>query len=582
MKAITADVASPDIRAHKSDAAARPFLVAEKSRDERWITFGLFLLSCLYLWLFGRYTAIDPDEGITLQAAQRILEGQVLYRDFFSYFTPGSYYLTALLFKICGSSMLVARTALVVYGGFFTVFTYLMARRVCSRRCALLTACLVILTCLPWRFMALHNWDSTLWACATLYCAMWLVQEPHWGWAVATGSLASLTVLFEQSKGAGLILGLALGFAVIRFSGKRGGASTTPTEGRQWLSRAQWIALGAGLAWPFVVTFAYFGAHHALPALWADWAWPLHHYTRANTVPYGYQEWSSFAREEMLGSGPLSQRLVTLLALSPSFLLPVLPIIAIVLLFHWVLAARRGHVAAERAAYYVLVCSSIAGLLLSVIVVRANIIHFVYLIPIFYLVVAWFMDGADILSPLVSLIKPAATVCLCIAFTALGMAFLLRNSDGRRLIETRRGTLRAAMPDAVLEYTQAHVPSGSRILVYPYLPLYYFLTATFSPTCYEYLQPGMHTREQEEEAIRQIAADNTPVVLFEPAFTEAIPASWPNTPLEALAKDAVADYILQHYRSCRVLKSAGGWSVAFMVRKDLGCPSSEDHRIASK
>src|SRR5215472_13091376 len=160
MKAITADVASPDIRAHKSDAAARPFLVAEKSRDERWITFGLFLLSCLYLWLFGRYTAIDTDEGITLQAAQRILEGQVLYRDFFSYFTPGSYYLTALLFKICGSSMLVARTALAFCGSLLSVLIYLLARRVCSRRVSLLTASLIALTCFPYRFLVLHNWDS--------------------------------------------------------------------------------------------------------------------------------------------------------------------------------------------------------------------------------------------------------------------------------------------------------------------------------------------------------------------------------------------------------------------------------------
>jgi hypothetical protein len=43
---------------------------------------------------------MDPDEGIILQGAERILRGQVPYRDFFSFFTPGSYYLLALLFKI--------------------------------------------------------------------------------------------------------------------------------------------------------------------------------------------------------------------------------------------------------------------------------------------------------------------------------------------------------------------------------------------------------------------------------------------------------------------------------------------------
>jgi hypothetical protein len=63
-----------------------------------------------------------------------------------------------------------------VYGGFFSLFTYLMARRVCSRCSALLTAGLVSITCLPRRYLTLHNWDSTLWACGAVYCAMRWVE----------------------------------------------------------------------------------------------------------------------------------------------------------------------------------------------------------------------------------------------------------------------------------------------------------------------------------------------------------------------------------------------------------------------
>src|SRR5213593_1607939 len=84
----------------------------EQSRSELWVALILFLVSFLYLCLFRRFTAMEPDEGILLQGAQRILAGQVLYRDFFSFYTPGSYYALALLFKIFGSSLLVARTVL--------------------------------------------------------------------------------------------------------------------------------------------------------------------------------------------------------------------------------------------------------------------------------------------------------------------------------------------------------------------------------------------------------------------------------------------------------------------------------------
>jgi Dolichyl-phosphate-mannose-protein mannosyltransferase len=539
-----------------------PLLLPEKLAAEWWIAAGIFALSLAYLCLFRRYLALDPDEGIILQGAQRILQGQVLYRDFFSFVTPGSYYFLALLFKTFGSSMLVARTALAVYGALFSVFTYLSARRVCSRWAALAAAYLVTLTSVPWRFMVLHNWDSTLLACAAVYCAVWLLQAPRWGWAIACGSFASLTVLFDHSKGAGLMLGFALGLALLVLFARSAIR----------LSRGHWVALGIGLAWPFAVTLAYFGVHHALPAMWADWAWPLQHYTQVNSVPYGYQDWSDETRSRVFGSGPWLVRGLALFTVSPCFLIPVLPIISTVLLVYWLLQSRKGALRTDRAAYYILICSALVGLLSSAIVVREDIIHFVYFAPLCYLVLAWIMEGTDIHGGLVSFIKPLVTVGVLITFTAVGMAFLVTSRNARTVIETRRGMVMADSSDEILTYVQAHVPAGSRIFVYPYLPLYYYLTATFSATRYEYLQPGMHTRAQDEEAIREIEGDRTSAVLLELAFNGKIPSSWPNTPLQFVANDPVGDYLLAHYHSCRILTSAAGWRFLYMVRKDLACP----------
>src|SRR5207302_2988432 len=115
----------------------------EQLPSERLIVLALFLFSFFYLCLFRDVTAIEPDEGIILQGAQRIVAGQVLYRDFFSFYTPGSYYLLALIFRILGSSILVARTTLVIVGAVVSSITYLLSRRVCSRRTALLTAAIV-------------------------------------------------------------------------------------------------------------------------------------------------------------------------------------------------------------------------------------------------------------------------------------------------------------------------------------------------------------------------------------------------------------------------------------------------------
>lgn len=550
------------------------YQVPEDSAAERRIVALVFLVAFVYLLLFRRYTALEPDEGIILQGTQRILHGQVLYRDFFSFFTPGSYYLLALLFRIFGSSMLVARTALAVYGGLLSAFTYLLARRVCSRWGAMLAAYLVTVTSVPWRFLALHNWDSTLWACAAVYCAVrWMEAASSspspgrsgkgaWSWSLGMSSFAAFTVLFEQSKGAGLVLGLALGFAIILLLAGRGFR----------VSRAGWIAIALGFAWLFTVTFGYFAAQHALSLLWADWLWPLHHYSRVNAVPYGYQNWSDQTRRTMFGGGLLKSALSTVL-ITPCFVLPVLPLIALGLLAYAMTPQGRGKLAPEQRRYYVVVCGAISGLLISVVAARADILHFVYLSPLLYLVFAWLVDSRDfrLSHPLKLLLGGFLFFC----FTFLGLAFLLSARGAHFKLTTRRGRVEMPNPDEVLQYTQAHVPAGSKIFVYPYLPLYYYLTATFSPTRYEYLMPGMHTKEQDEEAIRAIRADRTPVALFEPDFNEKIATSWPNTPIQYVANDPVGDYLLEHYRSCKVLRSASGWPFLFMVPKDLACPKRQ-------
>ena len=108
----------------------------EKSPTERRIVIAVFVLSFLYLYIFRRYTTMEPDEGIVLEGAQRVLRGEILYRDFFSFFTPGSYYFLAMIFKLFGNTFTVARIVLLVFGSCYSVLAYLLSRRVCSRSIA--------------------------------------------------------------------------------------------------------------------------------------------------------------------------------------------------------------------------------------------------------------------------------------------------------------------------------------------------------------------------------------------------------------------------------------------------------------
>jgi hypothetical protein len=119
---------------------------------------------------------------------------------------------------------------------------------------------------------------------------------------------------------------------------------------------------------------------------------------------------------------------------------------------------------------------------------------------------------------------------------------------------------------------QAHVPVGQEVLVYPYLPLYNYLTATRSPSRYDYFQRGMNTREQAQKIIASLQSHEARGVLFEPGFAEKFANSWPGTPLSAIANDPVADYIVRNYRVCQVLNSASTWRFVYMVRREETCP----------
>lgn len=535
----------------------------ERSRSERLIAAAIWVASFLYLCLFRRVTWIDLDEGIILQGAQRILDGQVLYRDFFSFFTPGSYYLLALVFRVFGNSYLVAHTLLALVGAGFSPITYLLSRRVCGRQASLLVTGLMTITTLPIRFVILHNWDSTLWVCVTLYCAVRLLETSSRGWAFTAASLASLTVLFEQSKGAGLLLGLGVGFVIVALYRQEPNIFT----------RHHLTAIGLGLLWPLLITFVYFASQHALGELLKSWLWPLQHYSTVNRVPYGYENMSEEDRQDIFGSGSLAVRLFMKLIFSPQVWIPYLPLFAGALLIRMMLSGDAGALPKREWSYYVVISAVISGLLLSVVVARADGFHFMYLQPVFFLCLAWLLDGRNVRSAFFVKALPIVGFLVSMSLLAAGGEALFQ-ARPQNTVMTRRGAIATPRRDDVIPYIQAQTFPGERMLVYPYQTTYYYLTQTYSPTSFEFFQPGMHTPEQVQEMLTQITKRPPRFVLYEPSFMSRVPTSWPNTPKTALAVDPIASYLAQNYRACLTFPSSTKWNFLFMVRKDSFCPDT--------
>jgi hypothetical protein len=247
-------------------------------------------------------------------------------------------------------------------------------------------------------------------------------------------------------------------------------------------------------------------------------------------------------------------------------------LIAVGVFAYMVFQVRTQKVAAGKINYYVLMSAVSSGLLISVVFVRADIIHLMYLAPLWYVVLAWVLAVPEFQSPALITARPYLIAYVAITFGLMGFALLLAATGAQNSIQTQRGVIKTSTKDTVVEYLRAHVPVGQEVLVYPYLPLYNYLTATRSPSRYDYFQPGMNTRQQGQEIINSLQSHETRAVLYEPEFAEKFANSWPGTPLSTIANDAVADYIVRNYRVCQVLNSASNWRFEYMVRRQETCP----------
>ncbi|HET9399922.1 MAG TPA: hypothetical protein VFO34_03140, partial [Candidatus Acidoferrales bacterium] len=280
-------------------------------------------------------------------------------------------------------------------------------------------------------------------------------------------------------------------------------------------------------------------------------------------------------RKMLFGSGSLLVRFITLWAVSPCFLIPAIPIISTGLLFVWLAKLSWRKAPIQTAIYYVFLNSVIAGLLVSIVLVRADIVHFMYVFPVLVLPLAWFLQGTDISLSLLKPIKPLLVNLTVIAFLLFSASVLWRVIRPPARIETRRGTITAVSADGVIQFVQSQTAPGDKVLVYPYLPLYNYLTETSSPAAYDYFQPGMSTEDQASEIIQSLRENPSAPVLFEYGFASKIPSSWPATPIAAIANDRVADFLGTAYKPCQLLRSATGARFLLMKLKTAACEANQ-------
>jgi hypothetical protein len=260
------------------------------------------------------------DEGFVLHVTERVMQGQVPYRDFFTQLTPGAFLALAAVFSVTGPSVLAGRWATVLIGLLITTLLYLGGRRVLSRP----TAALAALAFPVWGigqgwFYPNYSWFALVGCMVALECTLRTVapppaRAPGTGrpgpplrtrsallWATGAGLACGVAAFCKQNMGLYALLGLA--GAVFLF-----GAAT-------WRRRFL-LALLMGLASlpvPLALV-AWLAQHGALDDFLRDAVWtPLAVFPREMAAPYPtiWPPWP--VPQDVPGQGAWIFRLVCLL-----------------------------------------------------------------------------------------------------------------------------------------------------------------------------------------------------------------------------------------------------------------------------
>jgi hypothetical protein len=447
-----------------------------RGRRLEWFSTIFVVAAGAWFWLryFNRSTNL-LDEGSTASQALRILNGDLIYRDFFTVVTPGSYYTVAWLFRVFGADLMVLRWTVLVTGLAVLLIALIVARRVMAWPFA--AAAGLLTTVWGW-FLVTPNYyslEAALTSLVALACYIW--GAPSWRWIVGAGIATGITAMVKQNVGAYTAAGLVITIWASRLFDDRA----------DWRGRAKMSAqFVAGILVVVAPTLLWLIASGAGPYLYESWVYyPLIKYTERFALPFP-------AFYPLDGSNPFDLWTKLVIYMPVAAYPPAL--VAIVLLawrFHW-----HGDRHARHEGHALMAICAVGLLTLLQAWPRADIPHILFGMQPTFIVFAYLLFCLWRL--MTKLPGPRSPIALAVAMIALAPAALLLwrgyqrtdweyqnyivavRTDRARGIFT--GSLEAQRIDIVTKYIVEHTAPDDPIFVVPWASGFNFLTGRSNPT----------------------------------------------------------------------------------------------------
>ncbi len=447
------------------------------------IAIAIFLVvAAMLLLLHANRVVATNDEGILLDAAQRVAGGERPYVDFWAYMSPGSYWLQAIVFRFFGISLLTARLLVIFDFALQCALVFWLTSKLASLRTAIAVtiAFLGFQMADPSFLTAQHRWDSSTLALAGVAIAASAASKRAW---VASGVVLAVAAWCTPTVGGVLIVvSLWLWFQRER--------------------RRELLPLLSGAAIPFAAGGALLIVQGGLIPFVQQMLWLRQNYL-VNAMPYGSILGGYGALfEDMNGvlDWVIRSLLVGCVALPA-----VLPPLA---LLGWGWLLWRKKVDPEQRPLIVLLLLAGTALILA-LSPRPDVMHLAFVVALPYILAS---AAFSKLIPVPARVPVGLFAVLMAAlfslnsFTTLGKSSYLQTPVGNLRVENKQ---RPAM-----EKLFATVRPGDPLFVYPYMPMHYFLTQARNPTEFSFFSPGMATQREALAALAELQHRPPEWILF--------------------------------------------------------------------
>jgi len=160
------------------------------------------LLLFLYLFANSKIGYNVYDEGVVSYGATRILNGDVPYKDFWSIYAPGQFYVVAVLFKLFAKKLAVMRMCSIIISLLTVLVSYSIVRKIVDAKSSFLCLSTLVLSYLFWRSsIGSPTHAAVFWSLLSIYFIVRFVAEKRNNELVIAGIFSGMTLLFKQDIG---------------------------------------------------------------------------------------------------------------------------------------------------------------------------------------------------------------------------------------------------------------------------------------------------------------------------------------------------------------------------------------------